>query len=319
MTMHIATCPWEAPLEEVCAQAARAGYEGIQYGVAAGHEPELRAVLDRYGLKLAASASGGSFLDPATCEQEIEQAVAEARRLKTLGADVLEMMCGLRPVGGPTEAQIKAYAGGLNQVGRRCREIGVRIGVHNHCILFLETEAEIDQLYQHLDPELVGVGFDTGHLALAGMDAAAVFRRYAGRAVYVHLKDLYQVSKPAGESERVMDFDEVLALVEAGDIYTWLVIQDLDRRRIVLGGGKLGHDFFRGHRGLIRGVRCCDIAEYQFAEIGSGGLVDFQGVFASLEQAGFDGWLAVELDVSYRTRYESARISREYIRERLGV
>ncbi|MFA6110516.1 MAG: TIM barrel protein [Candidatus Latescibacterota bacterium] len=318
MTLRIATTGWEAPLEVIAAQAAQAGYEGLQWGVPAGSEGTLKTVLDRHGLKLAASCAGGTFLDPATRQQEIDEAVAEARRLKALGAEVLEMMCGLRPVGGPSESQLLAYADGLNEVGRRCRELGVRVGVHNHGVLFLESQTEIDFLYRHLDPELVGTGFDTGHLALAGMDAAAVFRQYAGRTAYVHLKDLFLVDRPAGESDRVMAFDEVVSLAERSDLYTWLVLRDLDGRQLVLGGGKLGHDYLRDHRELIRGVRCCDLAEYQFAEIGHGGLVDFPSVLAALEGAGFDGWLAVELDVSYRTRYESARMSREHLRS-LGV
>ncbi len=319
--MRIASCPWDAPLEEFCAAAAAAGYAGIQYNVGpeAAAADRLRAALDRHGLRLAATTAGGMFQDPATREAEIEAAVAEARRARALGATALEMMCGARPVGGPTPAQLRAYAAGLNEVGRRCADLGVRVGVHNHCILFLETAAEIDLLYEHADPRYVGTGFDTGHLALAGVDAAECFRRYAARTAYVHLKDLYEVSRPAGLSDRILDFAALVALAEAADIYTWLVIRTVEGQRLVLGGGALGHAFLRGHRGRIQGARCRDIAEYQFAEVGCGGLVDFAGVLAALQQANFDGWLAVELDVCYRTRLESARMSRQYLRERLGL
>lgn len=320
MPIKIATCRWGESFEEFCAEAAKAGYEGIESGIDhyTGRESELRALLNRYGLTIAASSSGGLFLDPATRDEEIARAEETARQISAFGIHTLEMHCGTRPVGGPTDEQLKAYAEGLNKVGRRCKPLGVKIGVHNHCILFLETEREIDVLYSYLDPELVGVGFDTGHLALAGCNVTEMFRRYAARFVYVHLKDLYQVSKPAGESDRVMTFDEVLDLVVASDIYTWLVIKDIDGRRIVLGGGKLGHEFFRGHCGMIRGVRCNDITEYQFAEIGKG-FVDFHAVFDTLRATNFDGWLSVELDVTYRTRFESAKMSRDYIRETLGV
>lgn len=321
MAIRIATCPWSAPLEELCEETARAGYEGIQYGVSkyAGHEQELGEVLARHGLQLAATTAGGMFQDPNTFNAEIERAVAAARSAKILGAEALEMMCGARPVEGPTGEQIRAYAEGLNELGRRCADLGVRVGVHNHCIQFLETEGEIDRLYQRLDPSLVGTGFDTGHLALAGMDAAAVCRRYLDHTAYVHLKDLYQVSKPAGEEERVMGFEEALALAESADIYAWLVLDTTDAQRLVLGGGKLGHRYLRQHRGLIAGVRCCDVTEYQFAEIGHGGLVDFRAIVGDLQASGYDGWLAVELDVSYRTPFESARLSRQHLRDELGV
>lgn len=320
MSIRIATCAWGDSFENCCAEAARAGYAGIEINIDgyAGREGELRDLLDRHGLEAAAGSAGGGFLDPATRESEIAQVEQTARRLAAFGVYTLELHCGLRPVGGPSEEQLRHYAEALNEVGRRCRRHGVRVGLHNHCILFIETGRDIDLLYQHLDPELMGAGFDTGHLALAGCDVAEVARRYAGRFVYGHLKDLYQVSKPAGESERVLSFDETLALVQASDIYTWLAIEDVDGRRVVLGGGKLGHDLFAGHRGLIRGVRCCDITEYQFAELGQG-FIDLPGTLAALQHAGYEGWLAVELDVCYRTRFESARMSREYLRSQLQL
>ncbi len=341
MTIKIATCGWGAPFEEFCATAAQAGYEGIEAnieewagreGVGQGiqaaqndldshHTRELRSALDGYGLSIAACSSGGSFLDPSTRAQEIAQVEETARRASAFGIHTLEMHCGARPVGGPTDEQIRDYAGGLNEVGRRCKGLGVSLGIHNHCISFLETEDEIDRLYRSLDPDTVGLGFDTGHLALAGCNPAAVFQRYIGRGfqvAYIHLKDLYQVSKPAGESERVMGFDELVNFAVASDVLTWLAIRDIVGRRIILGGGKLGHDFLRRHRELVRGVRCCDITEYQFCELGQG-MVDFHGLFDVLSAAGFDGWASVELDVAYRPRQESAKMSRDYLRLGLGV
>jgi sugar phosphate isomerase/epimerase len=323
MTIKIASCGWGAPFEAFCATAAQAGYEGIETNLEewVGREGELRSLLERYGLSIAACSAGGSFLDPTTRAQEIAQVEETARRMSEFGIHTLEMHCGRRPVGGPSDEQIRRYADGLNETGRRCNALGVSLGIHNHCISFLETEEEIDRLYQFLDPGAVGLGFDTGHLALAGCNPAAVFRRQIGRGfrvAYIHLKDLYQVSMPAGESERMMGFDELLSLAVAADVLTWLAIRDIDGRRIVLGGGKLGHDFLRDHRGLIRGVRCCDIREHQFAELGQGS-VDFQALFAVLNEAGYDGWASVELDVAYRPRQESAKISRDFLGQAIGV
>jgi sugar phosphate isomerase/epimerase len=322
MDMKIATCGWGAPFKEFCATAAAVGYQGIEANLDAwvGREAELRDILERHNLAISACSAGGSFLDPAKRDDEIAQVEATARRMQAFGIDTLEMHCGARPVGGPSANQLALYAEGLNEVGRRCQALGIRVGVHNHCISFLETESEIDRLYHLLDPNLVGLGFDTAHLALAGCDPVAMFERQIARGFkvnYIHLKDLYQVRKPAGESQRVMDFEELLALATASDVLTWLVIQDIAGRRIVLGGGKLGHDFLGAHRGRMHGVRCCDITEYQFAELGLGTL-DFPALVKVLAKSGFDGWAAVELDVAYRPRTECARISREYLRRILG-
>jgi sugar phosphate isomerase/epimerase len=331
MTIKIATCGWGAPLEEFCATAAQAGYAGIEYNLDewVGREAVLSAMLQKYNLSISACSAGGSFMDPVTRAQEINQAVEAAARASRLPASgylkvgiyTLEMFCPPRPVGGPSDEQIKTYADGLNEVGRRCQALGVNVGIHNHCIQFLETEREIERLYERLDPQAVGLGFDTGHLMLAGCDAAAIFQRYIQKGfkvAYLHLKDLYQVSQPAGASERLMDFTEVLDLAVAADIFTWLVIKDIAGRRIVLGGGELGHRFLRAHQGLLKSVRCKDIVEYQFCELGQGSL-DFKALFKVLDASGFEGWASVELDVAYRSRLESASLSRDYLRNVIGV
>jgi inosose dehydratase len=56
-----------------------------------------------------------------------------------------------------------------------------------------------------------------------------------------------------------------------------------------------------------------------FFELGKGG-VDFPAIKASLDKIGWHGWLTVELDSSpYRPPKESARISRNYIENTLGI
>ena len=56
-----------------------------------------------------------------------------------------------------------------------------------------------------------------------------------------------------------------------------------------------------------------------FFELGKGG-VDFPGIKAHLDQIGWRGWLTVELDSSpYRPPKESARISKNYIENTLGI
>jgi inosose dehydratase len=54
----------------------------------------------------------------------------------------------------------------------------------------VETRAEIDRLCGATDPQLLGLCPDTGHLAYAGVEAAALFHDYASRIRYVHLKDV---------------------------------------------------------------------------------------------------------------------------------
>ena len=59
-------------------------------------------------------------------------------------------------------------------------------------------------------------------------------------------------------------------------------------------------------------------------ELGRGGSkLDVAACVAALRERGYDGWLTVELDGTWKagmpTALESARMSRQYLRERCGV
>ena len=54
----------------------------------------------------------------------------------------------------------------------------------------IETREEIDRLLSLLDPALIFLGPDTGHLAWAGADPVAFCRDYAARIKTIHVKDV---------------------------------------------------------------------------------------------------------------------------------
>jgi sugar phosphate isomerase/epimerase len=78
----------------------------------------------------------------------------------------------------------------LAEAAEVLRAEGVRAGLHNHAGTWIETEDEIEQTLAAIPAELLGVSFDVGHLAWAGIDSATMLRRHAGRLIDLHLKDL---------------------------------------------------------------------------------------------------------------------------------
>ena len=84
----------------------------------------------------------------------------------------------------------RSLSAGINRAGEILAKRAMRAVFHPHVGSFVETRAEIDELCAANDPALVGLCPDTGHLAYAGVDTAAVFRDYATRIGYVHLKDV---------------------------------------------------------------------------------------------------------------------------------
>ena len=82
----------------------------------------------------------------------------------------------------------------IENVGIVCQVLqssGLRPLHHSHVGGVFETEAEVTELLDTLGPDVIGFGPDTGHLAWAGADPAALVRRYADRVGGIHLKDVF--------------------------------------------------------------------------------------------------------------------------------
>ena len=54
----------------------------------------------------------------------------------------------------------------------------------------MQTEQEIDKFMEMVNPELVYLLFDSGHLSFAGIDPVKVLKKYINRVKHVHLKDI---------------------------------------------------------------------------------------------------------------------------------
>lgn len=131
--------------------------------------------------------------------------------------------------------------------------------------------------------------------------------------------------------ETVDEMDRLLAVTDPN-----LVFLGPDTGHLAWAGGDVV-DFFRRYAGRIKTAHVKDINEavrlegvakgwdYRafsdhgiWAEVGHG-VIDFPAVFEVLADAGFDGWIIVETDVTQLSSpLESAQVSRAYLR-RLGL
>jgi inosose dehydratase len=79
---------------------------------------------------------------------------------------------------------------------------GVIPVIHQHAGCYIEFEPELEQVLSELDPDQVGICVDTGHMAYAGMDAVAFYKRHHERVKYFHFKDIdRQVHRKAIEDK----------------------------------------------------------------------------------------------------------------------
>ena len=196
----------QASVEEALRDIADVGYAGAPAGFRDGERPEKVSELYRsFGLRPLASYLGAMYHDPAERAQILEQArrhidwslvlgvtelfVAEscfAERFGVAGHQTANRSDQL------SDAGYQYLADALNEVGRLCREQGMRACFHNHAGSYIETRDEFDRLLALTDPELVFIGLDTGHLAYGGGDVPDFVATYASRIKIMHLKDVYR-------------------------------------------------------------------------------------------------------------------------------
>lgn len=211
----------DTPLETCLAEARQAGFTGIEKGGKFPSDPAaLREVLARHGLSLV-SGWYGAELRRRSVEQEIEAMRPHLDLLRACGCEVMVLAETSGTVQGSrgtpvadrpvmAEGEWPAFLGRLGELGDWMAGRGVRIAFHHHMGTVIERASEIDRLMEGTPPS-VGLLFDTGHLAFAGEDPAAVARRWAHRVNHVHAKDVRPDVLARARAERWSFLDSVVA------------------------------------------------------------------------------------------------------------
>ncbi|MBV9783922.1 MAG: myo-inosose-2 dehydratase [Acidisphaera sp.] len=211
----------DTPFETCLAEARQAGFTGIEQGNKFPTDPAaLQAVLGRHGLRFV-SGWYGAELRTRAVEQEIAAMRPHLDLLRACGCEVMvfaetsgtvqgqrSMPLMARPM--MDEGEWPVFLERLGRLGEWMAAQGVRIAFHPHMGTVIETAAEIDRLLQGT-PDSVGLLFDTGHLAFAGADPAAVARRWSGRINHVHAKDVRPEVLARARHEHWSFLDSVVA------------------------------------------------------------------------------------------------------------
>ena len=160
---------------------------------------EYRDWIGGYGLTPALSLFSSPFDETVDIVDEIERARQFAATQVELGLD--RTMISSMAI--PARMDQPAVGAGFDRdrlhlaienCGVICQVLqseGLRPLHHSHIGGVFETEYEITTLLDTLGPDVIGFGPDTGHLRWAGIDPAALIRRYADRIGGIHIKDCF--------------------------------------------------------------------------------------------------------------------------------
>jgi inosose dehydratase len=234
------------PPERVLREMASLGLRATELGPI-GYLPldagELRALLERHGLRLAAA-----FVPLVLHEPSADEAHAEADRMARLlaaaGADVFVAAVVVDHAWSP---RIELGDAEWDRVARRLAEVeeivsghGLTFALHPHAGTLVETAADVERVLAASD---VGWCFDSGHLLIGGVDPAAFVRDNAERIVHVHLKDVDAalaarvragelslvaatqagLFRPLGQGDS--GIEEVVSLLDRHGYERWLVLE----------------------------------------------------------------------------------------------
>jgi inosose dehydratase len=178
------------------------GFPGLElYGESfaeyAGRLPELKALLDQYGVTLITISNKGSvngrpvdFITPELKQETIDDHIAWVRENHTyFGCKHFKINMGRRSPAGTSDDDLKVLADSLNALGQATADLGVRLSPHPHIWGPIERPEEIHRLMELTDPRYVYLLPDTAHLNLGGGDPLELIDRYYDRIFAIHWKD----------------------------------------------------------------------------------------------------------------------------------
>jgi inosose dehydratase len=238
------------PWGDVVAGIDAAGFRWTELGPLGYLPPEADAELQRRGIGVTGGFVFEPLLDGA---RTLAAARATAARIVRAGGRFLVIIDAVAP-GAPRLDRDgrRALARTVLAIAEIARDHGLRPVLHPHAGTHVELPEQIEPLL-----DLCELCLDTGHCAYVGADPVALYRRWADRIPYLHLKDADParrdgefwasvragVFRPLGDG--VVDLRGLLAALDEHGFDGWAVVEQ-DRAP----GGDPVADLVTGRRAL---------------------------------------------------------------------
>lgn len=269
---------------QVLTEIAQAGYAGAPAAPRQGESAE--ETLARYAAVNLLPAPGylsGAFWRADAADELRTRAHEYAKFAQAVGCTELYVAAGgfdnyttergltrnqvaghVHPQDSMSQEEFRQFATTLTEVGAITLEYGVHACFHNHVGSVIETKAEIDHLWDMIDPEKVFMGPDTGHLAWGGVDVVPFCREYAAAIKTMHIKDIdpqvlaegrerswdYRTFSNHGIFTELgtgfIDFPAVLSILEAQNFSGWLIVEtDVTQRPTALESAQISRSYLQ--------------------------------------------------------------------------
>jgi inosose dehydratase len=231
------------PLPEIYRQIRAAGFAAVHTEVPEGMPVRnYRQLLADIGLVPAPGYFQAPFSEPALAAADAEQARRAAAEHAELGLNrifIADRVAAEPRLAAPAQgadadpARLDRIIANLAHAAEIMVAEGVTPCLHQHVGSWIETPQETETALSAISPDLLLFGPDTGHLAWAGADPAAIIERHLDRVGAVHLKDVRAAvtrkAQTAGLGYREATARHVFTEPGRGDVDLAAVLRVLSR------------------------------------------------------------------------------------------
>lgn len=164
----------------------------FDYGVGIkGTDEEIKKQMERFGLKIV-----GNHINP-IMEDTFDDVIESQKRI-----GVENIGCDIEFFPFDNVEYLKRRCETYNNIGKRCKDNGMRFYYHNHYQEFqkipsLDNMTVYDFIMENTDPELMYIDLDLYWAARAGQNSVKLIRKYKNRIIMVGLTDF---PEDAGEA-----------------------------------------------------------------------------------------------------------------------
>jgi len=210
---------WKAVLH----QAASFGYTEIETGNYLGQSAEeYLEFLKEIGLRPVAG-----YINFTDSESQVLNSIDLTKKLE------MKIAVTYWPwyTGGPfSEDDCKKSTERLNYLGKLCHENGLEFCWHNHDKEFIPMESGLpfDFLMNNTDPDLVKCELDIYWVTKGGADPLLMLRKYKGRYIILHIKDMAPGNAKDFEcpGNGIIDFSSIFREADIQGIKHFMVERD---------------------------------------------------------------------------------------------
>ena len=194
-----ASITWGGKDRQAIEDIAAVGFQGIQLRSNAiaefGSPVAVRDFLTQHELKFVALSSGDLVSDSGSAKKSIAEHTSHAKFLRDAGGLYLQVLDN-RPKGRMAiPDDYKQLGRTLTELGKRTADLGIPLGYHNHIGSLSERPDELDQIMAASDPRFVKLELDIAHYFQGGGDPVKAIEKFSDRLLFLHIKDVEQVSK----------------------------------------------------------------------------------------------------------------------------